>query len=47
MGRKEEARAEVDKAGKLNKAADDDLYKKIANGKPQTPDTATAPPPNQ
>ena len=47
MGRKEEARAEFDKAGKLNKAADDDLYKKIANGKPQTPDTATAPPPNQ
>lgn len=32
MGRKEEAKIEFDKASKLNRAADDDLYKKIANG---------------
>jgi tetratricopeptide (TPR) repeat protein len=32
LGRKEEAKAELDKANTLNKAADDDLYKKIANG---------------
>lgn len=33
MGRKEEAKAEFDKANTLNKAADEDLYKKIANGR--------------
>jgi tetratricopeptide (TPR) repeat protein len=32
LGKKEEAKAEFDKASKLNKAADEDLYKKIANG---------------
>ena len=32
MGNKAEAVAEFDKASKLNKAADEDLYKKIANG---------------
>ena len=31
-GKSEEAKAEFDKAKKLNKKADDDLYKKIANG---------------
>ncbi|MGB6193347.1 MAG: tetratricopeptide repeat protein [Terracidiphilus sp.] len=30
MGRREEAQAEFDKASSLNKAADDDLYKKIS-----------------
>jgi len=33
MGRKDEAKVEFDKASKLNKAADEELYKKIANGK--------------
>lgn len=37
MGRKDEARAEFDKASKLNKAADEDLYKKIANGAAHPP----------
>ncbi len=37
MGRKEEARVEFDKASKLNKAADEDLYKKIANGAARGP----------
>jgi tetratricopeptide (TPR) repeat protein len=32
LGRKDEAKAEFDKASSLNKAADEDLYKKIANG---------------
>ena len=31
MGKKEEAKAEFDKASSLNKQADEDLYKKIAN----------------
>jgi tetratricopeptide (TPR) repeat protein len=48
MGDKEKARDEIDLAGKLTKAADDDLYKKIANGhprptEPQEP-APTAPP---
>jgi len=38
MGKTEEAKAEFEKAGKLNKAADDDLYKKIANGHPRPAD---------
>jgi tetratricopeptide (TPR) repeat protein len=37
MGDKEKAMAEIDKAGKLTKAADDDLFKKIANGHPRPP----------
>ena len=47
MGDKEKAKAEIDKAGTLTKAADDDLYKKIANGHPRPPEAqepATAPP---
>jgi tetratricopeptide (TPR) repeat protein len=32
MGKNEEAKAEFDAAKKLNKAADEDLYRKIANG---------------
>ena len=32
MGKKDEAKAEFDKANTLNKAADEDLHKKIANG---------------
>lgn len=35
MGRKDEAKEEFDKASKLNKAADEDLYKKINNGQPR------------
>ncbi|MDE3188028.1 MAG: tetratricopeptide repeat protein [Acidobacteriota bacterium] len=43
MGKKEEAKAEFDKASKLNKAADEDLYKKIANGAAHPPQAQTAP----
>lgn len=32
MGRKDDAKAEFDKASKLNRKADEELYKKIANG---------------
>jgi tetratricopeptide (TPR) repeat protein len=35
LGRKDEAKSEFDKASKLNKAADDDLYKKINSGQQQ------------
>ncbi len=46
MGRKEEAKAEFDKASKLNKAADEDLYKKLANGHPRpAPQPAITPNP--
>jgi len=37
MGRKDEAKVEFDKASKLNKAADEELYKKIANGQEKGP----------
>lgn len=37
MGRKDEAKVEFDKASKLNKAADDDLYKKINSGRDRPP----------
>jgi tetratricopeptide (TPR) repeat protein len=39
LGRKDDAKAEFDKASKLNKAADDDLFKKINNGQ-QRPTSA-------
>lgn len=48
LGRKDEAKVEFDQASKLNKKADEDLYKKIADGakKPQSSDSAApqAPP---
>ena len=49
MGRKDAAKAEFDKASQLNKAVDEDLYQKIANGqKPgQTGSAAPAPTPNR
>jgi tetratricopeptide (TPR) repeat protein len=43
MGRKDEAKAEFDKASTLNKAADEDLFKKISNGHPKPPEGETAP----
>lgn len=43
MGKKEEAKAELDKASSLNKAADEDLYKKIANGRARPPQAQSAP----
>jgi tetratricopeptide (TPR) repeat protein len=43
MGRKVEAKAEFDKASTLNKAADEDLYKKIAAGKAKPPSAQTPP----
>ncbi len=47
MGRKEEARAEFDKASTLNKQADEALYEKIKNGSKRPPPTqpAATPPP--
>ena len=48
MGKKDEAQAEFDKASTLNKAADDDLYTRIANAHPkpaQAQEPAAAPPP--
>jgi tetratricopeptide (TPR) repeat protein len=48
MGRKQEAQLEFDKAKNLNKAADEDLYKKIANGaKRNNPAGAQTAPPAQ
>jgi len=46
MGRKQEAQLELEKARKLNKAADEDLYKKIADGAKRgaTPATQENPP---
>jgi len=46
MGRKDDAKFEFDKASKLNKAADEDLYKKIANGR-QRPPAENTPQPDQ
>jgi tetratricopeptide (TPR) repeat protein len=46
MGKKEEAKAEFDKAGKLNEAAEAEVYKKIAEGHarpPQAQQPAPAP----
>jgi tetratricopeptide (TPR) repeat protein len=47
MGRKDQAKVEFDKASKLNKAADEELYRKMANGvkHPPTdqPDSGNAP----
>ncbi len=43
MGRKDEAKVEFDKASTLNKAADEDLYKKISNGRARPPEGGTAP----
>jgi tetratricopeptide (TPR) repeat protein len=40
LGKKELANAEFDKARNLNKAADEDLYKKIANGKTNPPEVS-------
>jgi tetratricopeptide (TPR) repeat protein len=45
MGRTDEANAEFEAAKKLNKAADEDLYKKIANGKLKNPDDTQTPQP--
>lgn len=45
LGRKDEARAEIDKASGLTKAADDELIKKIANGRQQPPTGNASPSP--
>jgi tetratricopeptide (TPR) repeat protein len=39
MGKKDEAKVEFDKASKLNKAADEDLYRKIENGRQRPPES--------
>ena len=44
MGRKEEAKAEFDKASTLNKAADEELYKKMAGAHARPPADAGTPP---
>lgn len=46
MGKKDEAKAEFDKASSLNKAADEDLYKKISSGNAQPPQSQTSPAPS-
>jgi tetratricopeptide (TPR) repeat protein len=43
MGKKDEAKAEFDKASTINKAVDDDLFKKIANGRAKGPQDNQAP----
>ena len=43
MGKKEEAKAEFDKASTLNKAADEDLFKKINNGQRRSAEPVAAP----
>ncbi|WP_109486965.1 tetratricopeptide repeat protein [Occallatibacter savannae] len=48
MGKMQEAQLELEKARTLNKAADEDLYKKIANGaKRGNPPSVQEPPPAQ
>ena len=44
MGRKDEAKAEFDKASTINKAADEDLFNKINRGKTHPPENPPAPP---
>jgi len=44
MGRKEEAKLEFDRASTLNKAADQELYKKIAAGQSKAPEAQTPSP---
>jgi len=46
MGKREEAKAEFDKASTLTKAADEELYKKIANGRAKPPETPAGTPAN-
>lgn len=43
MGKKEEAKAQFDKASTLNKAVDEELYKKISGGNRSRPTDAPAP----
>jgi tetratricopeptide (TPR) repeat protein len=45
MGKKEEAKAEFDKASNLTKNSDDDLFKKIANSSAHPPQGQTPPAP--
>jgi tetratricopeptide (TPR) repeat protein len=44
LGRREDSKAEFDKAASLNKAADDDLYKKLENGRNRPQPTDAKPP---
>jgi tetratricopeptide (TPR) repeat protein len=43
MGKRESSKAEFDKAASLNKGADDDLYKKLENGRNRPPPAETRP----
>ena len=48
MGKKEEARAELEKASTITRSADQELYKKISGGQAKPPDAQPpAAPPNQ
>ncbi len=47
MGKKDEAKSEFDKASALNHQVDEDLYKKIANGKPGQAQPLTPPHPER
>ena len=46
MGRKDEAKAEFDKASSLNKARDEENYRRVANAHPRPADTSAAPAPD-
>jgi tetratricopeptide (TPR) repeat protein len=46
MGKKDEAKAEFDKASTLNKAVDEDLFRKINGGRSRSPDNVSTPPAN-
>ena len=45
MGRKEEAKVELDKASNITRSANQELYKKISGGQAKPP-TNTPPPPD-
>ena len=45
MGKKDEAKAELDKASSITRSADQELYKKISGGTAKSP--AAQPAPNQ
>jgi tetratricopeptide (TPR) repeat protein len=45
LGKKEEAKAELDKASSITKSADQELYKKMSGAQPKLP--AAQPPTNQ
>jgi tetratricopeptide (TPR) repeat protein len=47
MGKKEEAKVELDKASSITRSADQELYKKISGGPAKTPDAQPSVPPGK